>query len=773
MCPLALTVALSRGYPIWFFFALLFLCILLVTWFYVNHVRTLTLGYFSLLFALRVLVVIVLLLFIFEPELIFHRLFGRRPRMLVLLDASRSMSYADPSTDKPDKRIDIAKSNIRQGVFLSKLRRQFRVHLYKFGATAEPLRERDLDDVEATAELTDLSASAANAYNRHDRGSVGGILLLTEGIDNSGKQVVEALGKLGVPIHCVAFGTRIEDTKDFRNVGITGLEHDNFVPKDNTTEIKVLIDAVGYGNQPARVVFRDKKSGKPLSGAQVVLDTKKGAQRVTLKFTPTKIGRIDGAIEVGADDDDDKAEPFPEEVRRSDNRKPITLNVTGPRIKVLYIEGVLREECRWIIREFQKDPNIDLLCLVQNRPGNFLQRGNIKNLPVAAIPQNLETWKKFDVIMLGDVHRSLFTTNQLIDLEQAVKDAPGRGRGLLLIGGVTAVGPGKYAGTPVEALSPVWFGSATIGQETEEFSWRLTDDGQVHPILSGITHYFPTADGPADAPMEKLAGCTRVGAPKPNATVLAVHPTVKAADGKPMAVVAVADVAPGRSMLVAADTTHRWHLPYRGLGRDSPYIRFWGQAIRWLASEEVKRDNKPGINAYTDKSEYEPGEAVKLTAYVRDPRGQATGDALVTVSILDPTKHRFPLQLPGLGGKRGEYHTTWSPTEAGQHEAVFEAKLGDDRLGEAQTVTFTVGKPDVEMADLSLNDKLLRRIADKTGGTYCTWLGLTDLAQGLVARQAPKTEPVKVKLHHPPLFLIIFILIAAAEWYLRKRIQLA
>jgi hypothetical protein len=104
---------------------------------------------------------------------------------------------------------------------------------------------------------------------------------------------------------------------------------------------------------------------------------------------------------------------------------------------------------------------------------------------------------------------------------------------------------------------------------------------------------------------------------------------------------------------------------------------------------------------------------------------------------------------------------------------VFTARQGDTKLGEDVTVEFTVGQPDLEMAELSLNEELLRRIADGTGGTYCSWLGLGDLAESLTAQQDRKREPVKVRLYHGPLFLCLFIAVAACEWWMRKRVQLA
>jgi len=759
VCPLAVTFFLSRGHSSVAFFALLAICLGLIVYFYINNARALPRWYFAILLAMRVLIVVVLLLFIFEPALIFKRLFTRAPRLLVLVDTSASMSHADPGTGP---RIELAKTNLRHSGFLGKLEEQFDISLFRFGATAKPISYGDLRTLQADEEATNLPGACKASLDsaRHRGGQVAGIILLTDGIDNSGKRPIEEIAGLGVPVHPIAFGSRLEEDKDFKNVAITNVEHDDFVPKDNTTEIKVLVDAQGYGTRPVRVILRDKQKDKELASQELVLDTQKGAQRVVLKFTPAEIGRIDGEIEIPKLEDENRV---------GDNRKPITINVTGPRIKVLYIEGVLRAEGKWLMRALQTDPNVDLLYLVKSQEGHFLQRGTVKGISLSNIPTNLETWKRFDVIVLGDVHSSLFTRNQMLDLKEAILD----GRGLLLLGGVGALGPGKYAGTPLEDVSPVWFGPANIGQENGEFSWELTDDGEVNPIFTNITQFFPRRGGVAEVPIQKLAGCTRVGAAKPVASVLAVHPAAKGPDGKPLTVVAVANIGNGRSMLVTADTTHRWYLPNSALGREQPFIKLWGQAIRWLASEEVKRDDKPGLTAYTDKGEYEPGEPVRLLAIVRDLQGQATSDASVYVSIIGPSRERTKHDVPKVGGRLGQYELKLTPQTFGPHEAIFEARLGDQPLGKPQSVQFTIGKPDLEMAELSLNEKLLKEIADRTGGTYCSWLNLKDLAAALAADQERRTEPVKFPLHNTPLFFAFFIAMAAVEWYMRKRIQLA
>ncbi|MFP4056336.1 MAG: hypothetical protein ACLF0G_05670 [Candidatus Brocadiia bacterium] len=767
MSPLAVVFHLHRGYPVWAFFAMLAVCGGLVVYFYLNNARSLPRWYFNLLFGLRILIVVVLLLFIFQPRLVFSRWLARKPTMVVLLDASQSMSHADdPQTGR---RFDLARTNLQGSRFLDTLEDQFRVELFAFAAAPERVAEDELEELEADGERTDLwTACDASLRTAKERGTVAGIVVLTDGVDNSTHAPLEQLPDLGLPVHTVGFGLRFEEQKDVRNIEVRHVEHDHFVPKDNATEIKVTLLAQGYPRQAVRVVFRDEKKGEELAAQRVTLPAGDEPTELTLEFTPREVRRIDGAVVVPHLDD---------EAIRNDNARPVTINVTKPRIKVLYIEGLPRQEGKWLLRTLEQDPNVDVLYLVKTRAGRFLQVGSIKGITLDGIPDKLQVWKRFDVIILGDLDSNHFPRpQQLVDLKEAVLE----GRGLLLMGGQSALGPGGYGKSlggetgPVELLSPVELGPRTIGQVDEPFMWRLTDDGQVHPIFSAIVRFFPTRDGPAEVPLQqKLAGCTGVGPPKRHATVLAVHPSARGPDGKPLTVIATIDAGTGRCMVVTADTTYRWYLPNRALGRESPYVRFWGQAVRWLAGEQVKREEKPGLDAFLNKAKYELHEDVHLLAYAYDPQGQATSEATVHVSVIDPSSRRTKLTLRPVEGSPGEYRWQFRPTSPGRHEAVFRAYLGAEPLGESQTIPFSVAAPNREMEDLALRADVLKKIAAATGGRYHSWFGLNELAESLAAEQVRKHEPVMVKLYHGPAFLIFFILVAAGEWYLRKRIQLA
>ncbi len=176
------------------------------------------------------------------------------------------------------------------------------------------------------------------------------------------------------------------------------------------------------------------------------------------------------------------------------------------------------------------------------------------------------------------------TTQQQTDLEQIVKD----GAGLLMIGGQNSFAPGGWAKTLVAKVLPVNLAPVTPAQINTKFVPELTAAGKIHPIFAGIGDYFISPEGSSAATAQQvpaLSGCVAIAGAKPGASILAVHPSEKI-DNAPALVLAVQQYGKGRSAAFVADTTWHWNLFLRGMKQNSPYNRFWGQMVRWLASQE-------------------------------------------------------------------------------------------------------------------------------------------------------------------------------------------
>ncbi len=313
------------------------------------------------------------------------------------------------------------------------------------------------------------------------------------------------------------------------------------------------------------------------------------------------------------------------------NQRSAVATVTEAGIRVLYIEGTVRPEFGAVVGRFlAKDPDLEFCAMYQSRPNVFQQRTNMAHPPRAAIPTDQETIDKFDVFILGDIDSSYFRPQQQEMLVKRIR----AGAGLLMLGGYHSLGPGGYQGTPLGNVLPVALGNRDVGQLTDSFLPLLTPDGIHHPIFANIDGFFPTPQGPPKTGgLPPLDGCTHVGPARPGATVLATAPAAAAK----MPVLVVQPLDHGRTAVFAGDTTRKWQQGPRALNQDSPFLRFWGQTVRWLAGRNANVETQAGIVASADKVYYEPGEPIRLSAIVRDKEGQGASHARVVATVRGPT----------------------------------------------------------------------------------------------------------------------------------------
>ena len=85
-----------------------------------------------------------------------------------------------------------------------------------------------------------------------------------------------------------------------------------------------------------------------------------------------------------------------------------------------------------------------------------------------ALPSSPEEWKKFDVIIIGDLDSSFLKRPEMEAIEQRVAE----GAGLIMIGGQNSFGPGGYKGTPIEKALPVTVGDAGQPRRKSRSSFR-------------------------------------------------------------------------------------------------------------------------------------------------------------------------------------------------------------------------------------------------------------------------------------------------------------
>ncbi|HEX4124475.1 MAG TPA: glutamine amidotransferase, partial [Tepidisphaeraceae bacterium] len=461
-----------------------------------------------------------------------------------------------------------------------------------------------------------------------------------------------------------------------------------------------------------------------------------------------------------------------------------------PRVKVLYVEGRLQTEYRFLRRDLAGDPNVELATMLRVQADRWYAGGSVNGAAFdwQQIPSDPAQWKKFDVIILGDVDSSFLQGPAMAAIEQAVAN----GAGLMMTGGENNFGAGGYAGTPIERALPVMVGDGKNAQDTDKFVPRLTPDGLVNPAMAGLADFFGSGNKAGAKPLPPLYGNVIVNSAKSGAQVLLTHPDHLGPDGKPEIVLAVERYGKGRSAAFTVDTTYLWDLPLYGMGQDSPYNRLWGQLVRWLAGTDVRnRQRGPGVEGLLNKSTYQLGENVHIRAMVRDEHGDATRYAQVSVKLqrVGEVAQRS-LSLNPVDSHIGMYDLVIPHPDKGDWVMDLTAAKDGKPLG-AQRLKFTVIPPDDEMLKLAANPKLLSELAAATHGSSYDLAGLPTLLDSLT-KGIPTEKQQSIPLYNflnaaltltgrdipwpakadlPIEGLMVFALLAA-EWILRRRWQL-
>jgi len=769
------------------------------------------------LLALRVIALAMLVPMLFEPVIRYvSRPKPERP-LLILVDTSGSMSFPDQQNG-PTRLQSVWRTLSPQ---LQHIGDHFIPHIYTFSTDFKELTTADeLAVLQADGKATDLVGGISKALQQTTNPQAA-VLLLSDGIDNASPGVADAIRAARRPIHTLTVGSDQTEPATLSNVAVENIETGDDFVVDHESKVKVTIKSTALANRVIDVnlteVDADGKYIGQVVTNKLVLQPLPDGQSVDLPYKPLTIGVH--RLRVWVDE-------IVGERSFADNRQEFQGLALDPRIKILYVEGRARPEYRELNRALSRDSNVEIVSLLRIQQDRFAASGQVDGQKVSSLPTTTDEWKKFDVVILGDLDSSFLTKLQQDQIEAFVSN----GGSLLMIGGQTSFGPGGYQDSPVEKALPVFVGGLGSEQEKSAFVPQLTPEGQAHPMMEALGEWF-TGQIPADVSAEQgslpdarakkrgselfqdssdkptnisepvsptrnlpaLRGNVVVAKPKSGAQVLLIHPDRTGPDGQPQIVLAAHLYGEGRAAAFTADTTYLWYLPLRGMGQDSPYNRFWGQLVRWLAGEDVRnRQRGSGVEGLLNKSLYQLGEPVRIRAMVRDDKGDATRYAQVSL-ILKGNGPDRQLALVPMESRAGMFDVTIPALDKGDYDAEVVATKDGKELGR-QKLTFTVIPPADELLKIAANPKLMQEIADATKGFNYPLAQLPTLIDELirsdpnavVARQetVPLANYVRAGLafagrppHWPkkydlPLQGFFVLALLTTEWILRRRWQL-
>ena len=419
-----------------------------------------------------------------------------------------------------------------------------------------------------------------------------------------------------------------------------------------------------------------------------------------------------------------------------------------------------------------------------------------------SFPVDRNEWRKFHVIILGDLGDDVLTPRVVNEIKYCVEE---RGALLVLIDGPRAM-PHKATNPALRALMPVesdpededW-----LETPDPSFHLRLAPAGRGHPVMAQSTSSFENEQIWNDFP--EMRWRHPVLGVKPGAEVLAyaepegadeagaaARRAARDLDADPEAAVAmlakmredqarsalVVARAAGRGKVLQLNTDRTWRLRYR-VG-DTHHHRFWGQVLRWGAGEKLRAGNDY-VRLGTDALRYTPTDRVRVSARLQDQDFNALENLKPEIVVRDAADREVRrAKLRPREDGNGFYETELDPLpDPGAYTVWLGCDdawriLGADWPQRLHTrfVVVTARRPS-ELVNVSASAEIPRRMARDTGGAVVRPAAFAKALEGFGEGRKVLHERTEVFLWDHWLVLVLLVGFLAAEWILRKKAGLS
>ncbi len=719
----------------------------------------------------RVLAAAVLVLLLAKPVLNLTLNNPVRQPLAVLVDGSESMQFQDRRERDDDRkraetamgksaadglsRVDLLKgiASNRKLDLWSKLSAQADLDFQKFGRNAvrvplpadQAFKSEDavriFSEFKAEETSTAVGEAIRQVLQEPRPQPVGGILLITDGANNSGSSPIEAAQiakEQGVPLFIYGVGVTSPRDLMVREVSTQKLA---FVKEK--LEVRAKISSQGV--EESTVVAKLSENGTVVAEKEITVGGDRD-QTVVFQYEPQVAGEVKVEVSVPV---------MKDESGKENNAAAATVRVTDKKFNVLLIEQEPRWDFRYLLDYLQRDPRLEVKCvMIDGEPG----LDQIENSPfLPALPDAREAYFQSQVIILGDVDPEDLGEEKMRIIAEWVQ----AGGGIIFLSGPN-FSPTAYAGTPLEALLPIVPDTLVTKEvvsrrEPDPFQLQLSRLGENSPYLQmdadpeenrRIWEAFPGVRW--TAPISRV---------KPGAEVLLVDPRPERSGRYGMLpVFAMQGYGSGKSVYFGTDETYRW----RSRTGEKYYSILWGQIMQTLALQLLE-----GASSLTqlksERKQYAVGDTVVVAgnAYTEgyEPLIVPTLEGTMKLETPDGKAEEQPFELHAIerNAFRGEFVASvpgvYSYATTRDPEGVVKFEVIDARPERTQT---------------ALDEKLLKSMAEISGGLFFREENLSELPEKIASKSATVATFKRLELFHNGWFLTALLGFLFLEWIVRR-----
>lgn len=686
----------------WLIAASLGLMIPLALWFFWTSLRRIVSRpkkYF--LFSLRVFAFAFLLIVLLRPELEFKKSHSLKNHIAVLLDNSKSLSIKTFPSEV--SRIDLVRKALESNKdYFDSLKKDFNVDTY-FVSDLLERTSGTVEDYRARRPYTDFNRAFDELSKAYQSKPLQGVFLFSDGADLTQEQgeisqgILKSLARLTGPVHTLQAGSNDQ----FKDLALESVSHPDFGFVQQPVRLSLTVFSSALGNRNVPLVL--KEGDRILVSKIIEIRQDRKRYEVELEFTPRKIGKRIYTLNLPR---------FAEESILTNNKKEFEIDVARDRARILHLNGRPSWDSRYLREVLANNPRVDLLSFFILRNMGDDVAAPVSELSLIPFPSNLlfdDYLGSFDLVIFQNFKFEPFIDKSyLANIRNYVEG----GGAFLMVGGDLSFQGGNYSRTPIEEILPASFRAIPKTFMDDEFRPTINEEFANHPILRLEKDLLKNQEA-WDA-LPPLHGANLGLIPRKNAYVLAQYDNGL---GSTSPFLVAGEFGKGRTALLATDSVWNWNFRSVGEGGSGRYFhRFWNNVIDWLISDPQTRR----LQLESDKERYREEEQVlikfKLLRKNYQPAPGVTGKLTIT------SRSEEIIAKDLKTDEQGEQVFPFLPEEAGFYKAVMEI----DKLKEE--VMFSVLKDNAEFEKPLVNDFVLKKIAQVSGGQYQVLDGTNDLS---------------------------------------------
>ncbi len=739
------------------------------------------------LHTLRIAALVVLLLLMIEPLLTLRGGDSGRPRLAVLVDRSSSMSL--PAHGEQTRAQQAART---LQAIEEQLGGRFAIDVYGFAGDIERRRDEEQGLPWRPLGATAMGDALEEVVLRQGEGSLGAIVLLSDGIHTSGKDPLRIARNLPVPVYAVLLG----DTSALPDLQLREVRAQPLGHVGEPVALRAWLQSEGLAGWNAEVSLRERSGeGLGFPGAEIDRQTLtlagEGEIETRLETVPRHAGLT--LYEVTATTGGGESVSV-------NNRRLVAVDVRDKRTRVLVVEGEPDWDFSFLKRTFDADTTLSYTYFVRGKDGRFLGYGEDAR---QGLPSARSALKPFAAVIVG----RLGPADLPAGFASALREHVLQGGGALFLGAPLREGADKWAEQGWGDLLPV--------SVAPQRRWGYLASA-CSPTFQGLTHEVGAlADSPGESeriwrsfpPLWIQEGEYRTAA---GATVLftgrAAHPE------RDVPLVAIASAGAGRIATVSARGFWRWDFVMRSQESEVRAAReFWMRLARWLTepSEQehlavhpvrpVFQDSEPvGFSARLLDDSFQPIATARVELTIEsEARGMASDSSASAAGIPEAVPSSPPSAPQAVGegrtatgriaertpvrmslfpeGAAGRYAGTLAPLPPGAYRYAAEARDAGDLGARRWTAEgrFWVEEMGPEFYRLSSSSRLLERLAESSGGAYRNAAQVDELLSAIPEgyRRTPVVKQAEIWNHWAVFAFLAAVL--SLEWIWRRRRGLA